>query len=99
MAAAAALITVDRAGYLLQLRDLRQDIWYPGQWGLFGGQNFGHETPEASIRRELAEELCLTSCELNYFLDSAFGFSFASRQLTRTVFEVDISGSQAAALQ
>jgi hypothetical protein len=34
--AAAAIIRVEDDGYLMQLRDSRPDIWYPGCWGLFG---------------------------------------------------------------
>jgi hypothetical protein len=65
---------------------MRSDIWYPGHWGLFGGQNLPGETPEASIRRELGFEprkLCV-------FAEMAFGFSFATGQLTRVVFEAHL---------
>ncbi|MFL6930718.1 MAG: hypothetical protein ACJ8FK_12480, partial [Xanthobacteraceae bacterium] len=35
--AAAALLVLEDARYLLQLRDDIPPIWYPGHWGLFGG--------------------------------------------------------------
>jgi len=57
--AVAAIIAVSEPGYLLQLRDERHGIWYPGYWGLFGGTAESGETAEMAIRRELAEELSL----------------------------------------
>ena len=42
---------------LLQLRDIKDGIDFPGCWGFFGGSiDFG-ETPESTARRELFEEL------------------------------------------
>ena len=35
--AAVALIVLDDGRYLLQLRDQKPKIFYPGHWGLFGG--------------------------------------------------------------
>jgi 8-oxo-dGTP pyrophosphatase MutT (NUDIX family) len=55
--AVAAIIPVDADGYLLQLRDSRPDIWYPGHWGLFGGGVEPGEDPIEALKRELYEEL------------------------------------------
>lgn len=55
--AVAALILVEGQGYLMQLRDERPDIWYPGHWGLFGGAVDPGEEPLAALKRELHEEL------------------------------------------
>jgi 8-oxo-dGTP pyrophosphatase MutT (NUDIX family) len=57
-AAAAIILVGDR--YLMQLRDERAEIWYPGHWGLFGGAMEAGEEPIAALRRELFEELELT---------------------------------------
>lgn len=57
--AVAAIILVDAEGYLMQRRDDRADIWYPGHWGLFGGAVEINEEPLAALRRELSEELDL----------------------------------------
>ena len=57
--AAAAVIVLDDARYLLQLRDQKPGIFYPGHWGLFGGAIDPGETPEAALRRELREEIGL----------------------------------------
>ena len=35
--AAVALIVLDDLRYLMQLRDQKPGIFYPGHWGLFGG--------------------------------------------------------------
>jgi hypothetical protein len=53
--AAAAIILVDGEGYLMQLRDSRPDIWYPGHWGFFGGAIDPGERPEEALARELRE--------------------------------------------
>ena len=49
---------IRRSGwYLLQLRDETPGIYYPGHWGLFGGQIEPGETPAQGLVRELGEEL------------------------------------------
>lgn len=57
--AVAAIIVVPRRGYLMQLRDSRPDIFFPGHWGLFGGAIEPGESEENALRRELLEELQL----------------------------------------
>jgi 8-oxo-dGTP diphosphatase len=42
---------------LLQQRDDRPDISYPGYWSTFGGHVEDGETPEEALRRELLEEI------------------------------------------
>jgi 8-oxo-dGTP pyrophosphatase MutT (NUDIX family) len=61
----AGILLLEDGRYLLQHRDERQDIWYPGHWGCFGGAVDEGESPEAALRRELFEELeyRLTACE------------------------------------
>ena len=55
--AAAAIIRLDDGRYLMQLRDRRPDIWYPGCWGCFGGSTDPGEDALQALRRELFEEL------------------------------------------
>jgi len=55
--AVASIIRVGGDGYLMQLRDSRPDIWYPGHWGLFGGGVEPGEDPIEALKRELYEEL------------------------------------------
>ena len=51
-----AVLIVDGA-YVLQLRDDIPGIPARGMWSLFGGALENGETPEAGLRREIAEEL------------------------------------------
>lgn len=43
--------------FLLQHRDDEQEIAYPDQWSLFGGEIEINETPWQALQRELEEEL------------------------------------------
>ena len=53
--------------YLLQLRDFKSWISYPGHWGAFGGAMEEGESPETAICRELAEEIGYTPGVFNFF--------------------------------
>lgn len=46
---------------LLQHRDDDKRIYLPGHWGLFGGEVEYGESGEEALRRELSEELSLSS--------------------------------------
>ena len=67
--AAITLLHVDYARFLLQLRDLKDWIPYPGHWGAFGGEVESHESPEVASRRELKEELGFVPETTQYFRD------------------------------
>jgi 8-oxo-dGTP diphosphatase len=43
--------------FLMQLRDDKENILYPGKWGLFGGHLESGETPEVGLIREIQEEI------------------------------------------
>lgn len=79
--AVAALILVEGDGYLMQLRDSRPDIWYPGHWGLFGGGVEPGEDPVEALARELKEELELELQEYHFF--AGFDFDLAGLGLER----------------
>jgi 8-oxo-dGTP diphosphatase len=53
--------------YLLQLRDFKPSIIYPGHWGAFGGAVEEGESPEAAMSRELIEEIGYAPKAFNYF--------------------------------
>jgi 8-oxo-dGTP diphosphatase len=54
----AAAVVIDTRGHLLlQLRDDKPDIIYPGRIGLFGGHREGSESALECVVRELGEEL------------------------------------------
>lgn len=42
---------------LLQLRDIKEGIAFPGHWGFFGGAIDDGESPEDAAKRELIEEI------------------------------------------
>ena len=67
--AAATILHVDYKRFLLQLRDLKHWIPYPGHWGVFGGEIKNHESPEIAGRRELEEELGYVPQTSRYFRD------------------------------
>lgn len=43
--------------FLLQLRDDKPTIYWPGQWAFFGGRLEPGELPDVAMRRELTEEI------------------------------------------
>ncbi len=90
--AAAALLVLEDARYLLQLRDDIPPIWYPGHWGLFGGGVDPGEDAVAALRRELLEELGLDMAEARHFV--RFDFDLTSMGLGRyfrTYYEVPVT--------
>jgi len=52
---------------LMQLRDEKKSIIFPGKWGFFGGGINEKESPEDAARRELFEELDIKPKSLNKF--------------------------------
>ncbi len=92
--AVAALILVENDGYLMQDRDLKPQIWYPGCWGLFGGAIEPGEDEIAALIRELDEELELKIDSPRFFVRFAFDLggiglgthirSFYTVEITRT---------------
>jgi 8-oxo-dGTP pyrophosphatase MutT (NUDIX family) len=92
--AVAALITVGDGNYLLQLRDQKAGIYYPGYWGLFGGAVDPGESPEQTLRRELEEELGLSVKTVQYFSEFTFDVPFISqKRFFRRFFEVPVETS------
>ncbi len=98
--AVAALILVEGQGYLMQLRDDRPDIWYPGHWGLFGGAVDLGEEPLAALKRELREELELEIDRAELF--TRFDFDLGAAGLDRyfrSYYVVGIAPAQLAGLR
>jgi 8-oxo-dGTP pyrophosphatase MutT (NUDIX family) len=58
-AVASVILYHPRHGVLLQQRDDKPSLRYPGYWTLFGGAVEDGETPDEAIRRELMEELAI----------------------------------------
>jgi 8-oxo-dGTP diphosphatase len=53
--------------FLLQLRDDKLQIAYPGCWACFGGHQEPGETPIETIQRELEEEIGYRPPQVTYF--------------------------------
>jgi 8-oxo-dGTP pyrophosphatase MutT (NUDIX family) len=68
------VIRLSDGRYLMQLRDERPDIWYPGYWGCFGGALDCAEDPLDGLRRELREELELQITEARQISRMDFDF-------------------------
>lgn len=88
----AALVVTEDGRYLLQLRDQKPNVWYPGHWGLFGGAIDAGETPVAALCRELTEEIGYTPATFTRFTEFTFDFGFVSQgACRRTFFDVPLS--------
>lgn len=97
--AVAAILCLEDGRYLLQLRDDRADIWFPGCWGCFGGAVDDGETVEEALRRELYEELELRPRRHDYALRFDFGLeAIGFARCHRTYFRVPVSEGERATL-
>lgn len=76
--AVAAILRLDDGRYLLQLRDNKPGIFFPGHWSLFGGAHEAGETDEEALLREVHEELDLTlaPADLRFFTRFDFSLGF-----------------------
>lgn len=86
----AAIILLADDQYLLQHRDAKPDIFYPGHWGFFGGALEPGEFPETALTRELDEELGIRvlPSELTFFSEFTFDFRFVEgTRIARLFFE------------
>jgi 8-oxo-dGTP pyrophosphatase MutT (NUDIX family) len=57
----------DFNSYLLQLRDFKSSIVFPGHWGAFGGAIEEGESPIVALSRELTEEIGYTPEAFKFF--------------------------------
>jgi 8-oxo-dGTP pyrophosphatase MutT (NUDIX family) len=100
--AVAAIIVVEDSRYLLQHRDDKPLIFFPGHWGCFGGAIEPGETDETALVRELDEELSLDlgRATVSYFTNFDFDFGYAGYGvLRRRYFEIRIDSMTADGLR
>lgn len=64
---AGIILLNDKNEVLLQLRENRKDIEFPGTWVLFGGRIEKGEKPEEALKRELIEEIELKLGKIVFF--------------------------------
>ena len=90
--AVAAIITAG-GGYLLQLRDLRHGVFFPGCWGCFGGGVDEGESDLDALRRELREELAFEPPPdaVTFFTRFDFDLRFAGlKPIYRSFYVIDV---------
>ena len=73
--AVAALLVHEDGRYVMQLRDNKPEIFYPGHWGCFGGAVEAGEAPMDALRRELREEIQFDMQDATRFTQFDFDFS------------------------
>jgi 8-oxo-dGTP pyrophosphatase MutT (NUDIX family) len=78
-----AAIIFLRGKYLLQRRDKNKNIYFPGFWGLFGGETKAGESLNFCIIRELKEELGLKFSTVQRLISMTFNFQLQSSNLFR----------------
>lgn len=100
--AVAAILMTPENKYLLQLRDNKRGIFYPGHWGFFGGGvDPDDKSAVAGLCRELDEELALRvpAERLMPFTNLTFDYSFCGlRVMYRAFYEVRLSSDEVAGL-
>jgi 8-oxo-dGTP pyrophosphatase MutT (NUDIX family) len=92
--AVAALLQLADGRYVMQLRDAKPNIFYPGHWGCFGGAVDAGEAPVTALVRELKEELAVAvaSVTVSRFTEFTFDFGFAGDGIRlRTYYAVTLS--------
>jgi 8-oxo-dGTP pyrophosphatase MutT (NUDIX family) len=90
--AVAALLVHEDGRYLMQLRDAKEGIFFPGHWGCFGGAVEPGEGTVQAMRRELKEELELEPASLKRFTQFDFDFApLGHPRMYRLYYEATVS--------
>jgi len=98
--AVAALLILDDGRYIMQLRDLKTHIFYPGHWGLFGGAVDPGETDIEALHRELHEELGFEAPAPSRFVALDFDLTaIGCPKVYRAVYEVPVTREQFASFK
>lgn len=93
--AVAALLVLEDGSYIMQLRDLKDNIFYPGHWGLFGGAVDAGETESEALKRELDEELGFKPATIKPFARLHFDLGpIGAKKVYRSIFEVPVTYGQ-----
>lgn len=98
--AVAALLVLPDGRYVMQLRDLKPHIFYPGHWGLFGGAVDEGEDERQALSRELAEELGFRPAGFDRFVRLDFDLSsIGIGKVYRVVYEVKVTNAEFASFR
>ncbi len=79
--------------FLMQLRDDKPSILYPGHWGLFGGHLEAQETPQQGLIREVHEEIEYDLQQPQYF------HCYSDREAARHIFYAPLTVEISALVQ
>ena len=87
-----AIITF-KEKYLLQLRDNKENIFFPGFWGLFGGRQDNNEKEKLAVKREVKEETNLNVLISSQILSVNFHMIGLKKKRKITYFDCKIKKS------
>ena len=90
-----AVIWMPGPQYLLQHREDREGVTYPNWWSLFGGGCELDETAEATLRRELLEELNFQVDECKPLIGCTFDLWFEGMSIRKIFFTVEMTQDEA----
>ena len=86
----AKAILLERGNLVLQLRDDKPSIEFPGMWSLFGGMIEKNEDPKEAMLREIEEELCIKVEEIGLLWDLTF-YREDGERILHKIYEADIT--------
>jgi 8-oxo-dGTP pyrophosphatase MutT (NUDIX family) len=98
--AVAAILCLPDSRYVVQRRDRKPGIWFPGHWGFFGGAVDEGESPLAALHRELEEEIELRAHGAVLFTQFHFDMTaLGLRRYYRNYYVIHIDAEQLAELR
>jgi 8-oxo-dGTP pyrophosphatase MutT (NUDIX family) len=94
--AVSAIITYNNK-LLIQKRDIKKNIFFPGHFGLFGGAIEKSENKKKALQRELFEEIGIKfkTSRFSYLTTITMDFKkIGSKKYDRTVYKIKIDGNE-----
>jgi 8-oxo-dGTP pyrophosphatase MutT (NUDIX family) len=94
---AVCAIIVYKNKILIQKRDIKKNIFFPGHYGLFGGAIEKNESKIKALQRELKEEIGLkfNKKDLSFLTSVVLDFkSIGYNKCTRTVYLINLNQNQ-----
>ena len=97
MKSANIILLNPRGEFLLQLRDNKLGVDYPGYWGLIGGVGEKGETPLQTIKREIKEEIGCKVSNINFLFETHLNpnvlYTFQG-EIKKEVKDIDLTEGQ-----
>jgi len=82
---------------LVQKRDIKKNIFFPGHYGLFGGAIEKNENKKKALQRELLEEIGIKFKMSRFFYLTSINMDFKKiryKKYDRTVYEIKINKNE-----